>query len=66
VADFARYLKETPPAKGSSGVLYPGEVEHRAALARGAEGIEIEDATWKKLAALAEEGGIAARLGFTG
>ena len=28
VGDFVRYLKETPPAEGSSGVLYPGEIEH--------------------------------------
>ena len=28
VGDFIRYLKETPPAEGSSGVLYPGEIEH--------------------------------------
>ena len=28
VAEFARYLKATPPSEGSSGVLYPGEVEH--------------------------------------
>lgn len=64
VADFANYLKDTPPAKGSSGVLYPGEVEHRQEQKRGAEGIEIEDATWKKLGALAQEGGIAGALGF--
>jgi uncharacterized oxidoreductase len=64
VADFARYLKDTPPAKGSSGVLYPGEVEHMAQTKRGAEGVEIEDATWEKLGALAKEGGIAEKLGF--
>ncbi|MDB5377087.1 MAG: Ldh family oxidoreductase [Rubritepida sp.] len=64
VADFAHYLKDTPPAKGSSGVLYPGEVEHRQEQKRGAEGIEIEDATWKKLGTLAQEGGIAGTLGF--
>src|SRR6476659_10693706 len=28
VAEFARYLKATPPSEGSKGVLYPGEVEH--------------------------------------
>ena len=50
--------------KGSNGVLYPGEVEHRQEQKRGAEGVEIEDATWKKLGALAEEGGIAGALGF--
>jgi len=31
---------------------------------RAAEGIEIEDATWQKLGALAAEGGVAERLGF--
>ncbi|MBK1660890.1 Ldh family oxidoreductase [Paracraurococcus ruber] len=64
VADFAHYLKDTRPAKGSSGVLYPGEVEHRAETQRAAEGIEIEDATWAKLGALAREGGVAGELGF--
>ena len=64
VADFAHYLKDTKPAKGSNGVLYPGEVEHMAEKKRGAEGVEIEDATWKKLGALAQEGGIAEKLGF--
>ena len=58
VADFAHYLKDTPPAKGSDGVLYPGEVEHRAEQRRSAEGIEIEAATWAKLTALAEAGGV--------
>jgi len=64
VADFAHYLKDTPPAKGSSGVLYPGEIEHRAEQQRASAGIEIEDATWKKLGTLATEAGLAASLGF--
>jgi LDH2 family malate/lactate/ureidoglycolate dehydrogenase len=64
VADFAHYLKDTPPAKGSQGVLYPGEVEHRAEQQRAAEGIEIEEATWAKLKGLAEAGGLTAKLGF--
>lgn len=64
VADFARYLKDTPPARGSEGVLYPGEVEHRAEQRRAAEGIEIEEATWAKLRALAEAGGLTASLGL--
>ena len=28
VAEFARYLKSTPPSEGSRGVFYPGEVEY--------------------------------------
>ena len=58
VASFAHYLKDTPPSEGSAGVLYPGEVEHRAEVRRGAEGIEIEDATWAKLSALAVKLGL--------
>jgi len=64
VAEFAHYLKDTPPARGSAGVLYPGEVEHRAERARAEAGIEIEEATWQKLAALAEGYGLSRELGF--
>src|SRR6478752_7319981 len=49
VAEFARYLKDTPPASGFSGVLYPGEIEHLREQDRAANGIDVEDATWTKL-----------------
>jgi len=62
VAEFARYLKETPPSEGSSGVFYPGEVEHIRERERRSSGIEIEDATWEKLRALAGEYKLAADL----
>jgi uncharacterized oxidoreductase len=62
VADFARYLKATPPAAGSLGVFYPGEVEHMGAQERAKSGIDVEDTTWSKLAALAAEYGLAAEL----
>ena len=55
VAEFARYLKETPPSEGSTGVFYPGEVEFLREQKRKVEGIEIEDATWDKLRNLAGE-----------
>lgn len=58
VAEFAQYLKATPPSEGSSGVLYPGEVEHRTAVERRERGIEVEDATWGKLGELAGELGL--------
>src|SRR3954467_8716477 len=64
VGDFIRYLKDTPPAEGSSGVLYPGEVEHIKERDRRANGIEVEDATWYKLKALAEDYKLTDRLGF--
>ena len=55
VAEFARYLKETPHSEGSTGVFYPGEVEYLREQERRKSGVEIEDATWKKLRALASE-----------
>jgi uncharacterized oxidoreductase len=60
VGNFARYLKATPPAKGSSGVFYPGEVEYFREQERRQKGIEIEDATWDKLTALARQYGVTA------
>src|SRR5258708_6329890 len=64
VAEFARYLKATQPAEGVSEIYYPGEVEHRREQDRLQHGIEVEDATWAKLAALAEGYGLAAKLDF--
>jgi LDH2 family malate/lactate/ureidoglycolate dehydrogenase len=55
VANFARYLKETPLSEGSTGVFYPGEVEYLREQERRNSGIEIEDATWKRLRTLASE-----------
>ena len=66
VGDFIRYLKDTPPAEGSSGVMYPGEIEHKRELDRRANGIEVEPATWYKLRTLADEFGLSDRLGLTG
>ena len=64
VADFARYLKATPPAEGSPGVYYPGEVESEREKARRRDGIAIEDATWGKLTELAVEFGLKDELGM--
>jgi len=64
VAEFARYLKSTPPSEGSNGVLYPGEIEYLREQERRRSGIEVEDATWDKLRTLATEYKIADELGF--
>ncbi len=64
VAEFARYLKATPPAAGFSAVLYPGEIEHLREQDRRANGIDVEDATWNKLRGLADEYGLSAQLGL--
>jgi LDH2 family malate/lactate/ureidoglycolate dehydrogenase len=55
VTEFAHYLKATPPSEGSTGVLYPGEIEYLNEQKRRASGIEVEAATWDKLGKLAAE-----------
>ena len=64
VAEFARYLKSTPPSEGSHGVFYPGEIEYLREQERRKIGVEIEDATWDKLRSLAAEYKIAGELGL--
>ena len=64
VGEFVRYLKETPPSEGSSGVLYPGEIEHLKEQDRRKNGIEVEDSTWVKLKLLAEEYNLIDQLGM--
>ena len=58
VDEFARYLKNTKPSKGSSGVLYPGEIEHRRETENRKNGIEIDNTTWGKLRDLATSLGL--------
>src|ERR1700726_2860781 len=41
VGDFVKYLKETPPAEGSSGVLYPGEIANQREQDRRQNGIAV-------------------------
>src|SRR5205807_5493507 len=55
VAEFAQYVKATPPAEGSQGVLYPGEIEHQREQDRRQNGIDVEDTTWSKLRALVDQ-----------
>jgi LDH2 family malate/lactate/ureidoglycolate dehydrogenase len=62
VAEFARYLKSTPPSEGSLGVFYPGEVEYIREQQRKVAGIDVEDATWDRLRALAGEYKLATEL----
>jgi LDH2 family malate/lactate/ureidoglycolate dehydrogenase len=45
-------------------VFYPGEIEYLREQERRKIGIEIEDATWDKLRALAAEYKIASELGL--
>ncbi len=62
VTEFAQYLKATPPAAGSSGVFYPGEIEYVREQERREAGIDVEAATWRKLRSLAEDYGLTIEL----
>jgi LDH2 family malate/lactate/ureidoglycolate dehydrogenase len=55
VKEFAEFIKTSPPASGFSEVLYPGEIEYRTELKRRAEGVFIEDETWRQITGLMEE-----------
>lgn len=58
VADFASYLKETPPAEGFTEVLYPGEMEYRTEQQRRRDGIPVEDSTWEHIGTIAKDLGL--------
>jgi len=59
VADFAAYLKATPPADGYKEVLYPGEVEYRTEQQRMKSGVDVDEKTWKTFQELGAKYGIA-------
>lgn len=58
MAEFAAYLKATPPAQGFSEVLYPGELEYRTTQERRRDGIYVEESTWGHITALQQEYGL--------
>ena len=62
VADLAKYLKDTPPSEGSTGVIYPGELEWNAQRERSVNGIEIRDDLWQKFSELAAPYGLRDRV----
>ncbi len=57
VADFAKYLKDTPPQKGVGEVLYPGEIEQRNEAERRKSGVPVDDKTWSQLKEMGEKHG---------
>ena len=58
VKEFAEFIKSSPPAKGFSEVLYPGEIEWRTEQQRSRDSIYVEDETWGKLSSLVDQLGI--------
>jgi len=57
------FVKSAPPMKGSSGVLYPGEIEANSRRDRLANGVPMEDATWGEVVKLIDEFGLRDKLG---
>jgi LDH2 family malate/lactate/ureidoglycolate dehydrogenase len=53
-----KLIKSIPPAAGVSEVLIPGEPEYRSTAERRRSGIEVPQATWKKLLDTASELGV--------
>ncbi len=62
VAEFARYLKATPPAEGFTEVLYPGEIEWRREQERLKNGIDVDGKTWDQFEQLATKYGVSEKL----
>jgi uncharacterized oxidoreductase len=63
VKDFAEFVKTSPPAAGFTEVLYPGEIEFKTEQKRRAEGIFIEDETWKQITELMHELNVESEVG---
>ena len=55
VTEFAQYLTATPPAEAVERVYYPGELEYLRTQRGHVDGIYVEQGTWQRLAALADE-----------
>ncbi len=53
--EFAEFVKTSPPAKGFTEVLYPGEIEYNTERKRREEGIDVEEETWNQITDLMRE-----------
>ena len=58
VENMVKYLKDTPPMSGSSGVFYPGEIEARNRQERQMTGVHIPQQTWDQVSRLIDEYGL--------
>lgn len=55
---FVDWLRQSPPAPGSHGVLIAGEPERAAREQRAREGIELDSATWDEIVRAAHKLGV--------
>src|SRR5207245_521098 len=60
VAALFTWVRGASPAAGASEILVPGEPEPRTERARRAEGVGVEDETWRQITACASEVGVRA------
>jgi uncharacterized oxidoreductase len=58
VAAAVGWVKSSPPAPGGEGVMVAGDPERRARADRMANGITIDDVTWKEILAAADSVGV--------
>ncbi len=58
VEGLIRDVKDTPLAEGFTEILIPGEPEFRTRVRRAAEGIPLDEETWRQIAAAAEGCGV--------
>jgi uncharacterized oxidoreductase len=56
---FVDWLRKSPQAQGSDGVMIAGEPERKARVQRKQDGIVVDDTTWKEIVAAG------AKVGYT-
>ena len=56
--ELITHVKSSQPRDGVDEVLFPGEPEHRTALRRQRDGIELPESLWEAISELAEELGM--------
>ena len=54
---FVEWLRQSPPAPDSEGVMLAGEPERKARREREAAGIEVDDQTWREIVAAGKKVG---------
>lgn len=55
VDELIRYARSSPPAEGFSEIVMPGELDARTMKRRQAEGIPVDDVTWRQIEEVAAE-----------
>jgi uncharacterized oxidoreductase len=55
VTDLVSWVRSSEPAPGAAGVMVPGEPEARMERERGANGIPVEEETWRQIETIAAE-----------